>query len=309
MVKKGKIILGVGGIYTVYTSDGEYLSCPAKGSFRHASTSPCVGDDVTVSCEDGNRIETIDERRNILIRPHVSNVGTMFVTFAAARPEPVLLNTDKLTCIAEHLGIKPVIIVTKADVSPEKAEEIASIYRAVGYDVFVLGNGIGSVDCVREYVKTSCRDGVTCFAGASGVGKTTLMTRLFPNLELETGELSRKIERGKNTTRKVELFPLDTLFCDGKGGFIADTPGFSLLDFIRFDFLDKEVLPNNFPEFGEYIGRCRYTKCTHLCEEGCAVVAALEEGKIPRSRHDSYVAIYGELKNKHSWENKNGKGI
>ena len=142
---------------------------------------------------------------------------------------------------------------------------------------------------------------ISCFAGASGVGKSTLMTSLFPELDLKTGEISAKIARGKHTTRAVELYSLSDL-SGGGDGYIADTPGFSLLDFVRFDFFDREELPDTFPEFERFIGKCRYTKCTHLCEDGCAVCQAVRGGIIPVSRHDSYISLYGDLKNKHKWD-------
>ena len=302
MIVKGKLIKGLGGLYEVRTENGEIISCKAKGAFRHESMKPCIGDDVTVKSDGGGYLlDGIEKRKNCLIRPPISNVGVIFITFAAAQPEPVLLNIDKLTCIAEHSGMRPVITVTKADIAPDRAGELADIYRKCGYDVFVTGTGSVATDEIRQYLHDRCGDVISCFAGASGVGKSTLMTSLFPSLELETGEISRKIERGKHTTRHVELYPLSELFGDGSGGYIADTPGFSLLDFVRFDFFDKEALPNTFPEFEKYIGKCRYTKCTHLCEDGCAVCGAVNDAIIPRSRHESYVSMYRDLKDKHKW--------
>lgn len=134
------------------------------------------------------------------------------------------------------------------------------------------------------------------------MGKSTLMTALFPELDLKTGEISTKIARGKHTTRAVELYSLSELFDDCEGGYIADTPGFSLLDFVRFDFFGKDELPYTFPEFERYLGDCKYTKCTHLCEEGCAICSAVRWNRIPVSRHESYVSLYADLKNKHKWD-------
>ncbi len=299
----GKLMKGVGGLYTVRLADGRVVTCRARGSFRHESLTPVIGDDVTVLDGEGALMTGIGERKNLLIRPPIANVGVIFITFAAAEPEPVLLNIDKLTCIAVHCGIRPVLLVTKADLAEEKAESLAAVYRQAGFKVFVLGKGDGS-EALREYLRTACRGEISCFAGASGVGKSTLLTSLFPSLRLETGEISRKIARGKHTTRHVELYPLSDLFGDGAGGFIADTPGFSLLDFVRFDFFGREELPDTFPEFSPYLGKCRYTRCTHLCEEGCEICRAVREGRIPPSRHESYISLYNDLKNKHDWEKK-----
>ncbi len=302
MEYQGKLIKGVGGLYDIRLPSGEILTCKAKGAFRHESIKPCIGDNVTVRDEGGYVLQDIASRKNCLIRPPISNVGVIFITFAAAEPEPQLLNIDKLTCIAEHSGIRPVITVTKADIAPEKAEELAEIYRSSGFTTFVSGKDNSALPAIREYLHNECRGEIACFAGASGVGKSTLMTALFPELELKTGDISAKIARGKHTTRHVELYPLDRLFGDSTDGYIADTPGFSLLDFVRFDFFDKEDLPNTFPEFEPYIGNCRYTRCTHLCEEGCAIVNAVKDGRIKKSRHDSFVSLYHDLKDKHKWD-------
>lgn len=302
MEYKGKIIKGLGGLYDVRLQNGEMISCKAKGVFRHESIKPCIGDDVTVLDDGGYVISEIGERKNCLIRPPISNVGVIFITFAAAEPEPALLSVDKLTCIAENCGIRPVITVTKADIAPEKAEELAEIYRASGFKTFVSGKDNSAIPEIREYIHDECKGEISCFAGASGVGKSTLMTALFPELELETGEISKKIARGKHTTRHVELYPLDKLFSDGTEGYVADTPGFSLLDFVRFDFFEKDDLLYTFPEFQQYIGGCRYTRCTHLCEDGCAIYDAVKRGDIKKSRHDSFVSLYHDLKGKNKWD-------
>ena len=302
MEHKGKLTKGVGGLYTVRLESGDVINCRARGVFRHDSQKPLVGDDVIVKEDGGFVLDSILPRKNSLIRPPISNVGVIFITFAAAEPEPLLLNIDKLTCIAVHCGIRPVITVTKADIAPKKAEELADIYRSAGFKAFISGKDFETNNEIREYLHDYCRGEVSCFAGASGVGKSTLMTSLFPNLSLKTGEISTRISRGKHTTRAVELYSLSELFEDETAGFIADTPGFSLLDFVRFDFFDKDELPYTFPEFEGYIGNCRYTKCTHLCEDGCAVCEAVGRHEIGKSRHESFVSLYNDLKNKHKWD-------
>ncbi|MBE6637727.1 MAG: ribosome small subunit-dependent GTPase A [Ruminococcaceae bacterium] len=302
MEYQGKLIKGVGGLYEIRLADGSTVTCKAKGGFRHESIKPCIGDNVTVRDEGGYVLSGIAERKNCLIRPPISNVGVIFITFAAVEPEPALLNIDKLTCIAVHSGIRPVITVTKADLAPEKAEALAAIYRASGFTAFVSGADKSAVFSIRQYLHDECSGVISCFAGASGVGKSTLMTALFPELALKTGEISTRIARGKHTTRHVELYPLNRLFGDGTEGYIADTPGFSLLDFVRFDFFDKEALPDTFPEFEPYLGQCRYKRCTHLCEDGCAICEAVARGEIPSSRHESFVSLYHDLKDKHKWD-------
>lgn len=302
MELKGKLIKGIGGLYFIRLESGEVISCKAKGAFRHESIKPCIGDDVTVLDDNGYVLNDISERKNCLIRPPISNVGVIFITFACAEPEPALLNIDKLTCIAEHCGIRPVILVTKSDIAPEKAMKLADIYEKSGFKTFVSGSDGEALNEIREYIHNECKGLITCFAGASGVGKSTLMTALFPELNLETGEISAKIARGKHTTRHVELYPLDKLFSDGTDGYIADTPGFSLLDFVRFDFFGKEDLVYTFPEFEKYIGGCRYSRCTHLCEDGCAIYDAVKRGDIVKSRHDSFVSLYNDLKGKNKWD-------
>ena len=221
---------------------------------------------------------------------------------AAAAPAPVIPTIDKLICIAEHNDIEPVIIIGKCDLAPEYAKELQGIYQKAGYDAFVLSAKTGEgTDAIRDYVNTRLGGKTSAFAGASGIGKSTLLNALFPNLSLTTNTISIKIQRGRHTTRHVELYPInDADNC----GYIADTPGFSLLDFERFNFFDKEDLAYNMREFRDYIGECRYTKCSHTKEEGCAILEAVKDGKISKSRHDSFLEIYASLKNKHKWDYK-----
>lgn len=298
--------------------NGEELKCRAKGSFRHRHISPLPGDIVSVRyavapdgsvalCEGGEVqngiaadavIEEIVERRNALIRPPMANLDYMFVTMAAASPEPVTATVDKLICIAEYNKIEPVVVIGKCELSPENAKRLSDIYSAAGYRTFVLSCKTGEgTEAIAQFVKEILPDKLAAFAGASGVGKSTLMNLLFPGLLLETSDISRKIERGRHTTRKVEIFEF-------YGGYIADTPGFSMLDFEHFDFFGKEDLVDTFREFREHIGKCRYTKCTHTKEDGCAILGAVKDGRIPESRHESYLELYGILKNKNAWDKK-----
>ena len=335
---KGKIIKGVGGLYQVRLSaedvkllENEGLSlnensvlCKARGVFRHEKLTLLVGDDVMLRIDTelalaseaaskkdkrgtddacgGAMIEEVLERRCELIRPPISNIDTIFVVFAAAMPDPAPSTVDKLITIAEYKEIEPVIIITKADLAPEVAEKYAQLYRKCGFTVFIEGIGIDGAP-LEAFIKERANS-VFVFAGASGVGKSTLMNRLFPNLELATGEVSEKTRRGRHTTRHTELFPLDKQFGEGINGYIADTPGFGMLDFVQFDFYTKDDLPYVFREFEPYIGSCRYTKCTHTKEDGCALLEAVKNGDIPKERHKSYLEFYDVLKNKHEWDKK-----
>ena len=320
--EQGIITKVTGGLYTIELGSqrqtplsGQTVCCRARGSFRHAKMSPLVGDRVEVRytehsfSDDGDKITVspewadimigaIGERKNALIRPPMANLELMFVTLASASPEPSLLVTDKLLAIAEYNGIEPIIVVGKGELSENVSAKIKEIYEKAGYPVYVLSCKTGEgVDAFSAAVHEKLKGKIAAFAGASGVGKSTLMNTLFPGLKLGTGDVSRKTERGKQTTRTVELF-------SAEGGYIADTPGFSMLDFERFDFFSKEDLPETFREFRESLGECKYKKCTHLCEDGCAIVERVRRGEIAESRHESYRELYSVLKNKHDWDNK-----
>ena len=297
----GRIIEGLGGLYTVRCeAEGKVnlIQCRAKGVFRHEGISPLVGDIVRVDVdagEDNAVIGEIFERENSLIRPPMANLDCVFVSLAAARPMPMLDTVDKLVAILEHNDIEPVIVIGKCELDRERSREIVEIYEKAGYRAFALSCETGEgIEEIREFI--SSRRGVMAMAGASGVGKSTLLNKLFPNLKLSTGGVSRKTERGRHTTRAVTLYEV------GEDAFFADTPGFSMIDFERFNFFDLEDLPLAFKEINERIGECKYTKCTHLKEDGCAIVEAVKCGAISKSRHDSYVTLYEILKNKHKWD-------
>ena len=324
----GKILKGVGGLYTIKLINeqshkslfdtpsplaSKLIACSASGSFRHNHIKPLVGDNVEIVYTDHSlettdaknndiRISDIIDRKNELIRPPMANLDVMFISMAAASPAPVLPTIDKLICIAEHNDIEPVIIIGKCDLAPEYAKDLQKIYQKAGYEAFVLSAKTGEgTDAIREYVNTKLNGKTSAFAGASGIGKSTLLNALFPELSLTTNTISVKIQRGRHTTRHVELYPIND---NEDTGYIADTPGFSLLDFERFNFFDKEDLAYNMREFRNYIGLCRYTKCSHTKEEGCAILEAVKNGEISKSRHDSFLEIYASLKNKNKWDNK-----
>ena len=298
--KTGRIIKCVGGLYTVKT-ENEDIQCRARGVFRHSNITPLVGDVVSVGVEDNNAGAVIWEvfpRKNSLIRPPLANLDYVFVTFAAQNPAPMLDMTDKLISILEYNRVEPVIIIGKSELNPERADELYNIYKTSGFDVFKVScHEDKGIDEVKDFIAKNLDDKIAAFAGASGVGKSTLLNKLFPELDLATNTLSKKTQRGRHTTREVTLFPIGD-------GYIADTPGFSMLDFERFDFFELDDLKETFREFDEYIGKCKYTKCSHTKEEGCAILQAMKEGKIAKTRHENYCMLYDVLKNKHKWDKK-----
>lgn len=303
--KQGKVVKGLGGLYEVRIAEGgcvERLSLRAKGVLKRDEEKLLVGDNVKVKIDDttegGAVISEVIERKNALIRPPLANLDYIFIVFASAKPQPVIETVDKLISIAEHNGITPVVVITKSDLS-DSHEEYAKIYRKAEIPTFVTssrdGEGLAELS---GYIKENVREGRTAaFAGASGVGKSTLMNSLFSGLSLATAEISERIERGRHTTRHVEIFDIENA---PDTGFLADTPGFSLIDFARFDFFSLEDLVATFREFTPYVGRCRYADCAHVGEgkDECAVARAAAEGKIAPSRLESYRSIYKVLKEK-----------
>ena len=296
---------GLGGLFEVRISeDGKptRLALRAKGILKRDEDKVLIGDNVRVTLDDstpdGSVISEILERKNSLIRPPLANLDYIFIVFAAEKPSPVIETVDKLIAIAEHNGISPVIVISKADLSATAAE-YAAIYNTVGIPTFITSSEDGSgITALADYIRQTVRDGKTAaFAGASGVGKSTLMNRLFPGLSLATAEISRKIERGRHTTRHVEIFDIDTT---PETGYLADTPGFSLIDFARFDFFSLDELLPTFRELLPYVGACRYADCAHVGESAadCAVARAAADGRIPPTRLESYRSIYKILKSK-----------
>lgn len=305
---EGLLLSSVGGRFSVRLFPlpegplaGQTVSALGRKAL-HRKSDLLPGDRVRLSYDEGGGEIVIEEflaRKNALIRPPMANLDLLFAALAVASPEPDLCTFDKLLAIAQFHGIEPVVLVTKSDLDEQKATELAELYRKAGFSAFCLGEGkTFELEALKNYIKTELAGKIAALAGASGIGKSTLLNRLFPNLTLETGDLSRKIARGKNTTRKVELYPIDdTPDC----GYLADTPGFTLLDFERFDFFSKDDLPHTFREFAPYLGLCKYTKCSHTKEEGCAIRAAVENGEIAKSRHASFCALYEILKKKKEW--------
>ena len=307
----GTVIKGVGGLYTVRLdtkyNDKIYVNVRGRGSFRHEKLVLLTGDRVELEPLENDEFfcKRILDRKNSLIRPPLANLDVIFAVIPCVKPMPDLHIVDKMLCIAEHNGIEPVIIITKADLDKDFAKTTYETYKKCGYNTFVTSSeSHEGVELVLDYIKQISTQGkpLCAFAGVSGAGKSTLINAIFPNLTLQTGELSEKIERGKNTTRHTELFAFDEIVGAGHGGYLADTPGFSLLDFERFDFFSLDELFSTFREFDASVGKCRYTKCTHTKDEGCDILKRVEMGEIPKSRHESYVMLYEILKKKPTWK-------
>ena len=308
--KHGKVVKGLGGLYEVRIAEDNgvsRISCRAKGALHRDEERVLIGDDVTVEVDSDTQgsvvISDVIPRKNSLIRPPISNLDYIFIVFAARHPAPVLETVDKLISIAIYNRIEPIVVITKSDMSTSLAEEYRGIYALAGITAFVTSSktkeGTGEL---MNYITENVKEGKTAaFAGASGVGKSTLMNALFPNLSLATAEISKKIQRGKHTTRHVEIFELSESV---NTGFLADTPGFSLIDFARFDFMPKDALLSTFPDIDAYRGKCRYADCAHVGEgaDECAVASAAARGEIAESRLASYRAIYTVLKNKKDYD-------
>ncbi|WP_407384206.1 ribosome small subunit-dependent GTPase A [Ruminococcus sp.] len=289
--KTGIIIKITGGFYYVEAAEAIY-ECKARGVFRKRGTSPLVGDTVDISVPDDGycSIDAIHERRNALVRPALANLDNLMIISSVKEPEVNLYLIDKMTAAAVSKEITPIVVFSKSDLAP--VDHLVDIYRRVHIPAF----SFSSVDqCGLDEIKAQLQDKVTAFCGNSGVGKSTLLNALFPELSLKTGEISDKLGRGRHTTRTVELFKKH-------GGYIADTPGFSTVDIERFELIRKDELKFAFPEFEEYFGTCKFNSCNHVCEQGCRVLEAVKDGLIPKSRHDSYVRMYHEVKDIKDWQ-------
>ncbi len=283
---EGIVIRGLGGLYHVL-SDGEIYECRGRGGLKKDRNILYVGDRVEFA--DG-AIFKILPRETLLPRPPVANLDKLFIVIALTDPLPNLYTLDKLIVIAEHCGIAPVLVLNKTDL--EDPLSVREIYSSLGYPCLsVCGKTGENVEGLRALMRgNSC-----AFAGLSGVGKSTLMNALAPDFVRQTGDISRKLQRGKHTTRAVELFPFE-------GGFLADTPGFSELEFVPCGMNDRSLLANCFPEFEPYLEDCFFRDCAHGKEKNCAVRAAVEAGKIPRSRYENYVRMYEEIGPLRHWE-------
>ncbi len=291
---EGLVRKGIGGFYTVETPQGDF-TCTARGKFRKERISPYAGDRVRITAEEDGTgaLEEILPRKNFLARPPIANIDQLFIVSSLRDPYPEPLIIDKTIAVAEMMDISPVLVLTKTDL--DDPSELKAIYDLAGVPCLVVSSKTGDgVDLVRQLL----RGKISAFTGNSGVGKSTLLNAVFPHFDLKTGEVSQKLGRGRHTTREVELYKLQD------GGYVADTPGFSTFDIERYRLTDKEKLAFGFREFAPYLGECQFSSCSHTCEKGCAILQAVEEGKIPRSRFESYCAMYEEIKDVKQWQQK-----
>ena len=279
----GYITKGIGGFYYVKTSEG-IVECKPRGIFRKQKLTPVAGDVVTLETENGAAvIASIAPRRNVFVRPPMANLDVLFLVASTTQPTPSTLVLDKLSAIAVDKGVQPVIVCTKGDLA--EAEFLRSAYEKSTLPFIRIdhrtGEGLDEIPELDQW--PSLR-----LLRQLGRGQIPLLNALLPDVERETAAISQKLGRGRHTTREVTIF-------EAFGGRIADTPGFASLEASRAGFIPKENLEHAFPEFGPYLGECQFTGCSHRSEKGCAVRAALAEGKLSQTRYDSYCAMYDEV--------------
>jgi len=293
MNKTGRIVRSLSGFYDVQTDSG-IISCRGRGHLRRGQDVPLTGDMVEITVEKGKgMVEKILPRKNHFVRPAVANVDVLVIFAASVNPitEPFLI--DRVAAIAGDQEVQVVLCVNKCDLDP--AIDLTRIYKNAGFTVIQTsaetGEGV-------EQLRTAIAGKLVAFTGNSGVGKSSILNRLCPELGLATGEVSDKLGRGRHTTRHVELYDL------GENTYVADTPGFSSFDTDQMEVILKENLQYAFPDFGDYIGRCQFPDCSHRKEPGCAVTAAVGEGRIERTRYDSYLKLYEKAALIKEWELK-----
>lgn len=292
----GMIVKGIGGFYYVDTAEG-IIECKARGKFRQTIGKPIIGDRVTLAMQnDGTGyLQSILPRRNQLVRPAVANLDMVVVVASVAPPQTDLFLIDKVSAIAVHKEIELLLVINKTDV--DAARQLRTIYETAGIHTLCVsaktGEGIAALqNCLRRKV--------SAFAGNSGVGKSSLLNCLEEGFGAPVGDISDRINRGRHTTRHVELMRL------ADGGYIADTPGFSSFDTEQMDLVRGGELQHCFPEFAPYIEHCKFTGCAHVREKGCAVLAAVNTGAIAASRHASYAKLYESVKDIKEWEISKG---
>ena len=286
------IMKSTAGFYYVRSNDGNIIECKARGVFRKQKLTPLVGDKVTVETDgQTGTVVGIAERKNFLQRPPVANIDKLIVISAVKEPVPNLPIIDKMTAIAVDKGIKPCVVFSKCDLGD--TSEYEEVYKKAGIEVASVccktGEGI-------ETVKEMIGDGITVFTGNTGVGKSSLLNCIDERFSLATGEISDKLGRGRHTTREVTLYHIGN-------GLVADTPGFSSLDIEQSsEVILKENLPFCFPEFQDYLGKCKFTSCSHTVEKGCVILDALKNGLIDKNRHESYISMYNDVKDLKDWQ-------
>ena len=289
----GRIIRSLSGFYDVQLPEG-VVTCRGRGILRKEQVTPLTGDLVEITLERGKgMVETVLPRSNSFIRPAVANVDALVLFAANVNPvtEPFLI--DRVAAIAGDQNVPCILCINKSDLDP--AEQLQEIYRKAGFPVICTSAKTGQgIEELRQALKGK----LTAFTGNSGVGKSSILNRLCPELTLATGEVSEKLGRGRHTTRHVELY------CLGDDTYVMDTPGFSSFDTDQMDVILKENLQYSFPDFAPCLGRCQFADCTHRSEPGCAVRARVEAGQISASRYDSYLRLYEKSAQIKQWERK-----
>ena len=291
--KTGRILRSLSGFYDVQT-DGVVISCRGRGHLRRGADIPLTGDMVEISVERGKgMVEKILPRKNHFVRPAVANVDVLVIFAANVNPitEPFLI--DRVAAIAGDQEVPVVLVVNKCDLDP--AVDLVRIYQNAGFTVIQTSAETGmGVERLQELLQGK----LAAFTGNSGVGKSSILNQLCPQLRLPVGEVSEKLGRGRHTTRHVELYRL------GEDTYVADTPGFSSFDTDQMEVILKENLQYAFPDFGRFIGNCQFRDCSHRKEPGCAVTAAVEAGSIEPTRYDSYLKLYEKASLIKEWELK-----
>ncbi len=291
--EQGRIIRSISGFYDVQTPEG-VVTCRGRGSLRKNQESPLTGDLVEITVENGKgMVEKILPRRNRFIRPAVANVDALVVFAANVNPvtEPFLI--DRVAAIAGDQEVPVYICINKCDLDP--ATDLKKIYRNAGFSVIVASAETGEgVQELRQLIAGK----LTAFTGNTGVGKSSMLNKLCPQLQLATGEVSQKLGRGRHTTRHVELF------CLGEDTYVADTPGFASFDTEQMDVILKDNLQYAFGDFAPYLGQCQFHDCSHRKEPGCAIRQAVEQGSVEQSRYDSYLRLYEKSSQINQWELK-----
>ncbi len=289
----GRIVRSLSGFYDVRLPDG-IITCRGRGVLRRQHITPLTGDMAEVTVEHGKgMVEAVLPRKNSFIRPAVANVDALIIFAANVNPvtEPFLI--DRVAAIAGNQNVESVLCVNKCDLDP--ARSLRETYERAGFQVFpvsaVTGEGL---DALRSFLQGK----LTAFTGNTGVGKSSILNALCPELELATGEVSERLGRGRHTTRHVELYSL------GDDTYVMDTPGFASFDTDQMDVILKENLQYAFPDFAPYIGHCQFADCSHRREPGCAVRAALDAGQIVPSRYESYLKLYEKSAQIKQWEIK-----
>lgn len=300
----------IGGFYYVAAED-KVFECRGRGALRSKGITPTVGDRCKITVPEGSsdkNLSVVDEilpRRNVLVRPAVANLDKLFIVVSSCKPRPNPLIIDRLIAAAEYDDIEPVLVLTKLDLGDLSSLE--AIYKSAGFRVITAD--YDKPESLRE-VRDEMRGALSAFAGNSGVGKSTLLNAICPQLSQETGETSEKLGRGKHTTRSVQLF------CIEKDTYIADTPGFSSFDGDLGMRIPAGKLEMCFREFSPYLGKCKFVSCAHIKDQGCAVLEAVEKGienetengienkssGISKDRFDSYAVMYEEARQKKEWE-------